>query len=169
MDIDAVNARVDEQASLNFLAEMVRFKSYSSTDGETALARFMVEAMRDIGLDAEAQWVEAERYNAIGRLPGENDVVLEDSDASRNHLRFSRRVSGYHVEDLGTSNGSLLNGERLAEPHVLANKDIVKVGEVQITFLQTRKNPRTQTDKLSLRKYDPVARKHVEFKEAKIK
>lgn len=36
-------------------------------------------------------------------------------------------------------------------------------------FYVTRKNPRTQTEKLSLRKYDPVVRKHVEFKEAKIK
>ncbi len=36
-------------------------------------------------------------------------------------------------------------------------------------YYTTRKNPRSQTDKLSLRKYDPVARKHVVFKEAKIK
>ena len=36
-------------------------------------------------------------------------------------------------------------------------------------FYVTKKNPRTQTEKLSLRKYDPVARKHVLFKEAKIK
>ncbi len=36
-------------------------------------------------------------------------------------------------------------------------------------YYVTKKNPRTQTGKLTLRKYDPVARKHVEFKEAKIK
>ncbi|AAV88873.1 ribosomal protein L33 [Zymomonas mobilis subsp. mobilis ZM4 = ATCC 31821] len=36
-------------------------------------------------------------------------------------------------------------------------------------FYVTRKNPRNQTEKMSLRKYDPVVRKHVEFKEAKIK
>jgi ribosomal protein L33 len=33
----------------------------------------------------------------------------------------------------------------------------------------TKKNPRTQTEKLSFKKYDPKVRKHVEFKEAKIK
>ena len=33
----------------------------------------------------------------------------------------------------------------------------------------TKKNPRTATEKLVFKKYDPVARKHVEFKEAKIK
>ena len=36
-------------------------------------------------------------------------------------------------------------------------------------FYVTKKNPKKQTEKLSLRKYDPVARKHVEFKETKIK
>ncbi len=36
-------------------------------------------------------------------------------------------------------------------------------------FYVTKKNPRTATDKLELRKYDPVVRKHVAFKEAKIK
>ncbi|KAB7645412.1 MULTISPECIES: 50S ribosomal protein L33 [Polymorphobacter] len=36
-------------------------------------------------------------------------------------------------------------------------------------YYVTKKNPRTQTEKLNFRKYDPVVRKHVEFKEAKIK
>ncbi|MCQ8277300.1 50S ribosomal protein L33 [Acetobacteraceae bacterium KSS8] len=36
-------------------------------------------------------------------------------------------------------------------------------------FYVTKKNARAQTGKLSLRKYDPVARKHVEYREAKIK
>ena len=36
-------------------------------------------------------------------------------------------------------------------------------------FYVTKKNPKTMTEKLKLKKYDPVARKHVEFKEAKIK
>jgi large subunit ribosomal protein L33 len=36
-------------------------------------------------------------------------------------------------------------------------------------FYVTKKNPRTATDKLSFKKYDPIARKHVTFKETKIK
>ncbi len=36
-------------------------------------------------------------------------------------------------------------------------------------FYVTKKNPRNLTEKMSFRKYDPVVRKHVEFKEAKIK
>jgi len=36
-------------------------------------------------------------------------------------------------------------------------------------YYVTRKNPRTKTEKLEFRKYDPVARKHVLFKESKMK
>ncbi|MBL0337834.1 MAG: 50S ribosomal protein L33 [Rhodospirillaceae bacterium] len=36
-------------------------------------------------------------------------------------------------------------------------------------FYVTKKNPRTSTEKLQFRKYDPVVKKHVDFKEAKIK
>jgi large subunit ribosomal protein L33 len=36
-------------------------------------------------------------------------------------------------------------------------------------FYVTKKNSRTMTEKMVVKKYDPVARKHVEFKEAKIK
>jgi large subunit ribosomal protein L33 len=36
-------------------------------------------------------------------------------------------------------------------------------------FYVTKKNPRTMTEKMKVKKYDPVVRKHVEFKEGKIK
>jgi large subunit ribosomal protein L33 len=36
-------------------------------------------------------------------------------------------------------------------------------------FYVTKKNARTMTEKLTMKKYDPVARKHVDFKESKIK
>lgn len=36
-------------------------------------------------------------------------------------------------------------------------------------YYVTKKNPRTSTEKMEFRKYDPVVRKHVMFKEAKIK
>ena len=56
---------------------------------------------------------------------------------------------------------------------VMAKPTTVKIKLVSTAdtgfFYVTKKNPRNQTEKMSFRKYDPVARKHVEFKEAKIK
>lgn len=55
----------------------------------------------------------------------------------------------------------------------MAKPTIIKIKLVSTAdtgyYYVTKKNPRTQTDKLTFRKYDPVVRKHVEFKEAKIK
>jgi large subunit ribosomal protein L33 len=56
---------------------------------------------------------------------------------------------------------------------IMAKPTTVKIKLVSTAdtgyYYVTKKNPRTQTEKLLFRKYDPVAKKHVEFKEAKIK
>jgi large subunit ribosomal protein L33 len=62
---------------------------------------------------------------------------------------------------------------RFAKGPVMAKPTTVKIKLVSTAdtgfFYVTKKNPRNITEKMSFRKYDPVARKHVEFKEAKIK
>ena len=70
MDRQALFASIDPKRSLDFLAATVRYKSYSGTPGESELARFMVESMRQLGLSADLQEVEPGRYNAIGTLKG---------------------------------------------------------------------------------------------------
>jgi acetylornithine deacetylase len=70
MDRARLLSRIDATTSLDFLAAMIRHKSYSGTPGESELARFMVESMKGIGLSAELQPVPDSRFNAIGRLKG---------------------------------------------------------------------------------------------------
>jgi large subunit ribosomal protein L33 len=61
----------------------------------------------------------------------------------------------------------------IPEEAVMAKPTTVKIKLVSTAdtgfFYVTKKNPRNITEKMTFRKYDPVARKHVEFKEAKIK
>ncbi len=61
---------LDAHRSLDFLARMIQHQSYSETEGEKALARFMVGEMSQLGLEAYLQDVPGQRFNAIGRLPG---------------------------------------------------------------------------------------------------
>jgi len=70
MTEDDLLARIDTRASLDFLARMVRHKSYSQTEGERTLAAFMCEQMKAIGLEASLTPVEGERVNAIGVRKG---------------------------------------------------------------------------------------------------
>ena len=60
-----------------------------------------------------------------------------------------------------------LIGGVMAKPQTVLIKLVSSAGTG--TFYTTKKNPRKTTEKLSLRKYDPKIRKHVEFKESKIK
>ena len=55
----------------------------------------------------------------------------------------------------------------MAKPTTLQIK-LVSTADTGFYYV-TKKNPRTKPEKLEMRKYDPVARKHVLFKEAKIK
>jgi large subunit ribosomal protein L33 len=59
------------------------------------------------------------------------------------------------------------------EDSIMAKAATIKIKLVSSAdtgyFYVTKKNSRTKTEKLSMKKYDPVAKKHVEFKEAKIK
>jgi large subunit ribosomal protein L33 len=56
---------------------------------------------------------------------------------------------------------------------IMAKANTIKIKLVSTAdtgfYYVTKKNSRTMTDKMSMKKYDPVVRKHVEFKEAKIK
>jgi len=70
MTPETLLARIDETSCLDFLSRMVRHKSYTQTDGEKALAGFMVTEMRALGLAASLTPVPGDRVNAIGRWPG---------------------------------------------------------------------------------------------------
>jgi acetylornithine deacetylase len=63
-------ATLDEAYCLDFLSRMVQHKSYTQTDGEKALAGWMTDQMRGLGLEAELTPVPGDRVNAIGRLRG---------------------------------------------------------------------------------------------------
>lgn len=64
-----------------------------------------------------------------------NDVVVGDAEVSRQHSRMTRTPGGYVLEDLGSTNGTFVNGERLMAPRVLNPGDLVGLGEtVTMTF-----------------------------------
>jgi predicted component of type VI protein secretion system len=64
-----------------------------------------------------------------------NEVVLSDSEVSRQHARITHTPGGFVLEDLGSTNGTFINGERLVAPRILAAGDLVGLGEnVTLTF-----------------------------------
>jgi len=63
----------------------------------------------------------------IGRAQ-DNDIVLDDPQVSRYHARVARRGNEIIIEDLGSTNGTLVNGRLITGPHVLQPTETVAVG-----------------------------------------
>jgi pSer/pThr/pTyr-binding forkhead associated (FHA) protein len=66
----------------------------------------------------------------IGKAPG-NDLVLSDDTVSRNHCELVRTGDGIQVKDLGSTNGTRIDGTRIQEA-VLNPGSVLRVGEVEI-------------------------------------
>jgi DNA-binding NtrC family response regulator len=69
---------------------------------------------------------------SVGKEPG-NDLVLEDRFISSRHLRVSRRESGLHLMDPGSTNGTWLGSARLFDAEVPLHTT-VRIGETELTF-----------------------------------
>ena len=71
---------------------------------------------------------------SIGR-GGPNDVRLDADDyASANHARVEPRRDGVWIEDVGSTNGTFVNGVRLSRARKLAPGDLVRVGDTDLRF-----------------------------------
>lgn len=68
----------------------------------------------------------------IGRLP-DCDVVIEDKGASRRHAQLKRKAGVYSLTDLGSTNGTKLNGETV-QSRELHDGDKITIGTTMIEF-----------------------------------
>ncbi len=70
----------------------------------------------------------------IGSNPNAVDLLVDDRLASRSHARVSVKDGKYYLEDLGSTNGTYLNGSKLKGRQQLKNGDLIEVGKTSIKF-----------------------------------
>jgi hypothetical protein len=58
-----------------------------------------------------------------------NNIVINDREVSRHHLRFTRGAEGFTMEDLGSTNGTFINGRRVTGASLLKPGDMIGLGE----------------------------------------
>jgi pSer/pThr/pTyr-binding forkhead associated (FHA) protein len=72
----------------------------------------------------------------IGREEGV-DVVLQDPESSRRHARISWQTGQFFVEDLGSTNGTFVNGVQITTPQMLHSGDTIGIGQTALVFQMT--------------------------------
>jgi len=70
---------------------------------------------------------------SIGR-ESSNEISINDAEVSRRHARLTFQGGKFVLEDLGSTNGTFVNGQRLSGPRVLKSGEVVSLGE-QIVFV----------------------------------
>lgn len=70
----------------------------------------------------------------IGR-GSDNDIVISEMEISREHARLNAQSGSYVIEDLGSTNGTYIDGQRLIGPHLLRSGEMIGLGEnVSLVF-----------------------------------
>jgi ABC-type multidrug transport system ATPase subunit/pSer/pThr/pTyr-binding forkhead associated (FHA) protein len=127
-------------ATITFAAQRVVFGA--AAEGATVRGRAdaAAESFTTIGTARGAaappapERIVLDRTVTIGRAAGPDQVVLDHPSISRRHAVFERRGEGVVLRDLGSTNGSFVNGVRVVGPRRLAPGDRIDIGPVQFSF-----------------------------------
>lgn len=83
------------------------------------------------------RWNLSQEEILIGRSP-ECDIVVPDRQVSRHHAVLERTAAGFQIKDLGSKNGTHVNGVRIEEEQLLRDGDVIKVAlALTLTYVGT--------------------------------
>ena len=94
------------------------------------------------------------RCLTIGR-ESSNQIAVDDDRCSRRHCEIFFGPGGWLVRDLGSSNGTNVNGKKIARPTALSEGDLVKVGKSTFLYTHDISQPLSTDDIESLTAVDP--------------
>ncbi len=126
---------------LSFLGLLYLFLAYvaralwrdlraASVASGRALGRLVVVAS-PAGRPTPGASLALDAVNSLGRDVN-NTIVLEDAFASAHHARLTFRGRAWYLEDLGSTNGTYLNGDPIKAPTPLGYGDEIQVGQVRL-------------------------------------
>ncbi len=84
----------------------------------------------------------------IGSAPG-SEILVNDPTVSRRHAVLRQVAGRYEVADLGSTNGTFVNGRRVSGAAALADHDVVQLGDVKVTFVRSSSGSRFNRNRLA--------------------
>jgi hypothetical protein len=106
-------------------------RCFKKPESEEKLDKIMAELVLErpsVRFPIDIRWVR------IGRDPSNQIVLNDDRYTSRYHAWVTFEADQFWLEDLGSTNGTLLNGEPVEKREQLSTGDRIKIGETEMTF-----------------------------------
>jgi pSer/pThr/pTyr-binding forkhead associated (FHA) protein len=130
--------------------------------GELAAQLDQLFAPRLVGVLATGEKIEkliTQQEVEVGKAP-HNQIVLNYPTVSSTHAIILARDGGYSIVDLGSSNGTFVNGQRLGDqPHTLQHGDKIQIAEVLFTYRNPAETTENKTARLSPEILEEVRRR----------
>ncbi|MEA3350593.1 MAG: FHA domain-containing protein [Chloroflexota bacterium] len=92
------------------------------------------------GAEQGKKFVLSKQEMIVGREPSA-DISIDVAEISRQHTRLRLEANGYMIEDLGSTNGTFVNGRRLSGPHLLRPGERIQLGEAVTLAYQVAHDP----------------------------
>lgn len=122
------------------------------SDDEVRQGRFETESRTERGTVAPATGVQegaagdpileidGQQYLLTGRITvigrgGDSDIILDDTGVSRHHLELRAEDGGVVATDLGSTNGTFVDGDRIRTPVALHDRSALTVGRTRMTVI----------------------------------
>jgi pSer/pThr/pTyr-binding forkhead associated (FHA) protein len=102
--------------------------------------------LKVIGGNAAGAEIQIEDELLIGRLAEGPGNLAEDIEISRRHARIARTSeTEYRIEDLGSTNGTMVNGRKITAPEVLMTGDKIEIGQTTLVVQYSAAFPAAET------------------------
>jgi Nif-specific regulatory protein len=120
-----------------------RMDSERSRDGKASGERAVYLVLREGNSWRDVFRLTAGQVTTLGRAPT-NRIVIRDDVCSRNHCEIFQTGRGWTLRDLGSRNGTVVNGKRIIADWELDDGDIVQIGKSQLGFTRDISKPLPQ-------------------------
>ena len=161
--ISSISSKYLDDDDEEMASEKTAIIDLSALSGHPADAKLTIVDGKDTGKN-----IEITKDEIIAGRSLDNDFVISDSSVSRKHFKITKEGDRFMISDMGSGNGTKVNGSKITSSTTLSDGDIISAGARQIKFeiLNPDLKPKVQAQRVTKQTMEPV---YIEEEEEPVK